>query len=129
MSEAIGTFELEHVSNTYSVNDQNEVTNQNNWRGSAEGYGTVYGTLTFGPIPLGDMDEKLEGGQVKWVGQGFLEDGSSVAAAGSGTWKKDPNGHIWHTEMILDLNDGSTIRSVGELALETLKFTGTNYSV
>lgn len=85
--------------------------------------------MTWGPASLGDMVDQLEGGPVKWVGEGFLEDGSSVAAAGDGTWEKDPNGHIWRTEMILELNDGSKIRSVGQLALETFKFTGTNYSV
>ena len=129
MTEAIGTFELEHICNTYTADEKNEITNHTNWRGTAEGYGTVFGTLTYSPIALGEMDEKLEGGEVRWTGQGFLEDGSSAAATGVGTWKKDPAGHVWHMDYVLELNDGSKIRSVGQIELATLKFTGTNYSV
>jgi hypothetical protein len=36
---------------------------------------------------------------------------------------------VWTVEYILDFNDGSQIRSVGEIALDTLKFTGTNYAL
>ena len=84
--------------------------------------------LTFGPIALGDMDEKLEGGEVRWTGQGFLEDGTVVAGVGKGTWRKDPQGHVWHTDVTTELNDGSKVRGKGVLELATLKFTGTNYS-
>jgi hypothetical protein len=129
MSEAIGTFALEHISNTYTTDPNNEITNHTNWKGTAEGYGTVFGTLTFAPTPLSQLDEKLDGGNVRWTGQGFLEDGTAAAATGAGTWSKVPGKHAWKVEYILDLNDGSQIKSVGEIALDTLKFTGTNYSV
>jgi hypothetical protein len=129
MSEAIGTFDLEHISNTYTTDPNNEITNHTNWKGTAEGYGTVFGTLTFAPTPLSQLDEKLEGGDVRWTGQGFLEDGTAAAATGAGSWSKVPGKHAWKVEYILDLNDGSQIKSVGEIALDTLKFTGTNYSV
>lgn len=129
MSEKIGTFEFAHVANTYTADDNNRIMNYSSWRGAAEGYGTVYGTLAFGPIALGDMNEKLQGGPIKWVGQGFLEDGTSVGGVGTGTWKKDPNGHAWHTEMIVEISDGSRIKSVGQIALATLMFTGTTYSM
>ena len=128
MSEQIGTFELDHVCNTYTTGPNNEITNHTNWRGTAEGYGTVFGTLTFAPMPLSQMDEKLEGGEVRWTGQGFNEDGTVAAATGTGTWSKVPDKHAWKLDYVLELNDGSKIRSVGEIALETLKLTGTNYS-
>jgi hypothetical protein len=129
MSEIIGKFDLEHVCNTYTTDANNEITNHSNWRGTAAGYGTVFGTLTFAPTPLTQMDEKLEGGEVRWTGQGFLEDGTSVTATGAGAWSKVPDKHVWTVEYILDFNDGSQIRSVGEIALDTLKFTGTNYAL
>ena len=72
MSEVIGTFELEHVSNTYTVDAENNVTNHTNWKGSADGYGSIWGTLTFAPTPLDSMTEKLDGGEVRWTGQGCL---------------------------------------------------------
>jgi hypothetical protein len=128
MSEVIGTFELEHVTNTYTTAEDNMVTNHTNWKGTAEGYGSVFGTLTFEPQHLTALTEATEGGAVRWTGQGFLEDGTQAAATGVGTWKKDSEGHLWHIEYILDLHDGSKIRSVGQIALATLKFTGTNYT-
>ena len=112
MSEVLGTFELEHVCNTYTTDSENNITNHTNWRGSADGYGSIWGTLTFAPTPLGSMTEKLGGGEVRWTGQGFLEDGTSVTGTGAGTWRKDPNGHIWHTDYILDISDGTKIHSV-----------------
>ena len=54
--------------------------------------------------------------------------GTVAAATGTGTWSKVPDKHAWKLDYVLELNDGSKIRSVGEIALETLKFTGTNYS-
>ena len=129
MSEKIGTFELDHICNTYTAGPNNEITNHTNWRGTAEGYGTVFGTLTFAPMPLSQMDETLEGGEVRWTGQGFNEDGTVAAATGTGTWSKVSEKHAWKLDYILELNDGSKIRSVGEIALDNLKFTGTNYSV
>lgn len=128
MSDEIGTFELEHVTNTYTTSEGNMVTNHTNWKGTAEGYGAVFGTLTFEPQHLSALTESTDGGAVRWTGQGFLEDGTQAAATGVGTWKKDPDGHLWHIEYILDLHDGSKIRSVGQIALTTLKFTGTNYT-
>ena len=92
MSEVIGTFDLEHVCNTYTTDAENNITNHTNWKGSADGYGSIWGTLTFAPTPLGSMTEALEGGEVRWTGQGFLEDGTSVAGTGAGTWKKIQTG-------------------------------------
>jgi hypothetical protein len=129
MSEIIGTFSLEHVSNTYTVEEGNLITNHTNWKGTAEGYGSVFGTLTFAPVPLGEMNDTLEGGEVRWTGQGFLEDGTNVAGTGVGTWEKVPEEHIWKTDYILEISDGTKIRSVGEIALETMMFTGQNYAV
>jgi len=129
MSQEIGTFSLEHVSNTYTVDENNAITNHTNWKGTAEGYGSVFGTLSFAPIPLTQMNDSLEGGEVRWTGQGFLEDGTNVAGTGVGTWEKVPGKHVWKTDYVLEVSDGTKIRSVGEIALETMTFTGTNYSV
>jgi len=129
MSEVIGEFSLEHVTNTYTVDETNSITNHTNWKGTAEGYGAVFGTLSFSPIALEKMNDSLEGGEVRWTGQGFLEDGTNVAGTGVGTWEKVPGEHIWKTDYVLEISDGTRIRSVGQIALETMTFTGKNYSV
>jgi len=129
MSEIIGTFELDHICNTFTTDENNMITNHTNWRGTAEGFGAVFGTLTFSPTHLSEMDEKLKGGEVRWTGNGFLEDGTSNAATGTGTWEKDEGGHIWRTDTILEFNDGSKARSIGRIELATLKFSGTIYAI
>ena len=42
MNDIIGTFSLEHVTNTYTVDSNNAITTHSNWKGSAEGYGAVW---------------------------------------------------------------------------------------
>lgn len=37
--------------------------------------------------------------------------------------------HVWKTDCILQISDGTKIRSIGEIHLDTLTFSGTNYSV
>ena len=60
------------------------------------------------------------------VGQGFLEDGTVVVGLGEGTFESVPGQHIARTSMLIDVSDGTKIRSEGEMALETLIWTGTN---
>ena len=35
MGEIIGTFVLEHVTNTYTVDENDMITNHTNWKGTA----------------------------------------------------------------------------------------------
>ena len=84
MAEELGKFSLEHVSNVYLEDPDGNISNHTNWRGTADGYGVIYGTLIFGPTALMEMNDSLEGGPVKWIGQAFLEDGTGLAGSGSG---------------------------------------------
>ena len=129
MAEEVGKFSLEHVSNVYTQDASGQISNHTNWKGTSDVAGTVYGTLIFGPNPLMEMNDSLEGGPVKWIGQAFLEDGTGLAGSGSGQWSKKPGEHIWKTDCILQISDGTKIRSVGDIHLDTLTFSGTNYSV
>ena len=129
MAEELGKFSVEHVSNIYLEDPDGNISNHTNWRGTADGYGVIYGTLIFGPTPLMEMNDSLEGGPVKYIGQAFLEDGTNLAGAGSGQWSKKPGEHVWETDYVLQVSDGTKIRSVGEIHLDTLIFSGTNYSV
>ena len=114
-------FELEHVSNTYTADDDGNVTNHTNWRGTAENYGSIFGTLTFGPSRLVTWMKNLKA--VKSAGP---DRGSwkmvPLSGVGKGTWRKDPQGHVWHTDVTTELNDGSKVRQ-RVLELATLKFT------
>ena len=45
MSEIIGTFELDHICNTFTTDENNMITNHTNWRGTAEGFGELYNSV------------------------------------------------------------------------------------
>jgi hypothetical protein len=97
MSEEVGTFSLKFSGNTYSSDESGNVTVQQNWEGAADSYGTVFGTLIFGPMSASEMNE---GGPIKWVGQGFLEDGTVVVGLGEGTFESVPGQHIARTTTV-----------------------------
>ena len=129
MGNEIGKFSLEHVSNVYMQDANGQIVNHTNWKGTSDVAGTVYGTLIFGPNELMEMNDTLEGGPVKWIVQAFLENGSTLAGIGEGEWSKKPGEHIWSLDYIIQISDGSKIRSVGEIHLESLTYTGADYSV
>ena len=129
MAEELGKFSLEHVSHVYLEDADGNISNHTNWRGTADGYGVIYGTLIILNKQMMEMNDSLEGGPLKYIGQAFLEDGTNLAGAGSGQWSKKPGEHVWETDYVLQVSDGTKIRSVGEIHLDTLIFSGTNYSV
>ena len=86
MSEEIGKFSLKFAGNTYTSESNGDVTIRQNWQGSGDGFGTVFGTLTFGPTPPSELNS---GGTIKWVGQAFHEDGTTVIGQGEGRSKKE----------------------------------------
>ena len=125
MSEEIGKFSLKFAGNTYTSESNGDVTIRQNWQGSGDGFGTVFGTLTFGPTPPSKLNS---GGTIKWVGQAFHEDGTTVIGQGEGTWETPPDRHIAKTSLIINISDGTTIRSEGEMGLADLEWNGTMYS-
>ena len=68
------------------------------------------------------------GGTIKWVGQAFHEDGTTVIGQGEGTWETPPDRHIAKTSLLINISDGTTIRSEGEMGLADLEWNGTMYS-
>ena len=126
MSEELGTFSLKYQGNTYTSNEAGEVTIHQNWEGTADSFGTVFGTLIWGPTPPSGLNE---GGKIEWVGQSFLDDGTTVIGQGEGTWETPPDDHVAKTSLLINISDGTQIRSEGEMALETLEWNGTIYSV
>ena len=128
MGNELGKFSLEHVSNVYTQDANGDISNHTNWKGSSDIAGNVYGTLIFGPNDLMDMNDNLAGGPVKWIVQAFLPNGSTLAGVDNGEWSKKPGEHIWKLDYLIQISDGSKVRSVGEIHLDTLIFAGTDYS-
>jgi hypothetical protein len=124
MTDPIGEFSLKHICNTYGTNSDGEMTSSVNFQGEATGFGTVWGTL----ISSNALSEtNATSGEVQWVGEAFLEDGSVLGGIGNGTWEKSENEHLWKLVVHVDLSNGEKHRSEGSIDLESLIYTGKIY--
>ena len=123
MAEPLDTFELNHVSTTYSEDSDGNILTHFDCRGNAAGFGLVYDTAIFY-----NLKSDTESGNLTRIGHAFSRNGSYLQGHGKGKWARVPGEHAWKTEVIFDLN-GTLIRSVGELRLDTETHSGTNYSV
>jgi hypothetical protein len=126
MSEQIGEFSLTHIGNTYGTNTAGDIMSSVNFQGYATGFGTVWGTL----ISSNHLsDSNATNGEIQWVGEAFLEDGSVLGGIGKGTWEKPENEHAWNLVLLVNLSNGEKHRSEGFIDLETLVYSGKIYSV
>ena len=123
MAEVLDTFELKHVSTTYSEDGEGNVLTHFNCRGNAAGFGLVYDTAVFY-----NLTSNVESGKLKRIGHAFARNGSYILGHGEGTWERVPGEHAWKTEVVFEL-DGPRIKSVGELRLDSETHSGINYSV
>ena len=124
MSDPIGDFSLKHIGNTYGTNSNGDVTVSANWQGEASGFGTVWGTLISSHAL---SESNATSGQVQWVGDAFLEDGSVLGGIGKGTWEKPEGEHRWKMVVHVDLSNGEKQRAEGSIDLESLMYTGKLY--
>lgn len=119
LSEQIGEFSLKHDGNTYGTNSAGEITVASNFKGEATEFGAVWGTLTSSHAL---SDSNATSGEVQWVGDAFLPDGSMLGGIGQGTWER--SGHEWKVTMHVDVSNGDKHRSEGAMDLETLIYSG-----
>lgn len=116
LGKKIGDFSFKMTSVSYGGED---AIVEINCDGTADGFGTVLGTLTLCGEPGG------KSGPARWRGDGFLESGEVVQAVGSGTWE-ELGKHQWRTRMVISVSDGQTFASDAKLDLASRSFTGVN---
>ncbi len=116
LGKQIGDFTFKTVTSSYALEGGSV---QVNIDGTASGYGTVLGTLTF----RGDPGAKS--GPLSWRGEAFLANGDTIASAGEGIWEVMGK-HKWRTRLIVSGSDGETFASEGHLDLKTRTLTGKN---
>ena len=114
IGKEIGTFSLKSISTTYS--EAGGIV-QVHCDGTASGFGTVLGTLTFRGEP------GAKGGSLTWRGQGFLENGETVTGMGEGNWEALGQ-HKWRTRLIVSTSDGGCHASDGQLDLKSRTLSG-----
>ncbi len=120
MAKSIGEFKLKHIGNTYAKNQDGVVTAYASYEGTASGFGTVMGTMSF---PL--AENGATSGKCSWAGQAFQPDGTSTSSSGEGTWEQVEGKHAWKTSVAaLEISDGRVMSSHGEIDLEARTFNG-----
>ena len=117
IGKVLGDFSFKITSTAYAEDNSVYVTVD----GTASNYGTVLGTLILRGEPNG------KSGTLAWRGQGFLDDGSTVAGSGQGTYE-EMGKHQWRTRAIITVSNGDTIASDGKIDLATRTYTGKNLS-
>jgi hypothetical protein len=120
MSDPIGEFTLEHKGTTYIKTDEG-IDNYNNFMGTATEFGTVMGTLKVSNPLTGSLPTA---GPCTWSSQAFLEDGTTMSGFGEGTFEQLPGQQKWKINLKVDVSDGGSVRSEGEIDLGTLIYSG-----
>lgn len=118
ISEPVGEFSLTSTGVTVIANPSGGGSNQVNVEGTATGYGTVVGTLTFQT----DAPDAA-GGSCTWAGQGYLEDGTSVGGAGQGVFTALGN-HKWRVRLLMQISNGTLLVTDGEMSLDGRSYQG-----
>ena len=120
MADPAGEFSLRHQGTTY-LKSGDGLDSYANFVGTATGFGSVFGTLKVtnplsGPVATS--------GPCTWSSQAFLDDGTTVTGHGEGSYEQQAGDHRWQISMQIQISDGSSLRSEGEIDLTTLEFTG-----
>ena len=130
MTEKIGEFSMEHVVSSYSKNASGDIVSTTDWRGSGSsttlGSAQVFGSF-ISAAPLSESNAKS--GEIEFIGESFLENGTQIGNVASGTWKKSENEHSWEILMDGENSLGHKRRYEGTVDLENLIFNGEIYSL
>jgi hypothetical protein len=92
-----------------------------NLEGTATGFGTVIGTLSF----FGDAPG-AKSGRTRWVGSAYLDNGDMVQGAGDGFFVESGK-HKWRVRGIMRVSDGTVMLSDGIVSLDGRTYQGTIY--
>ena len=110
----IGEFSLKATSLTFTPGPGSSTVIQGNFEGTATGFGAVLGTGTF----VGGKS-----GTFSWCGGAYLDNGDTLAGDGPGTYESSGR-HKWRTQGIVNLTDGRSMISEGEIDLATRSWNG-----
>ena len=125
MAEPAGSFKFDMKLNTYSRTADGTIVAEVHFEGAADGFGAAFGTLNV-PLPQGGASS----GSCTWTGHAFPPDSPWVVGSGEGTWEQVENLNRWKLSFpVLEISDGSRIRSEGELDLATRIFAGQYFDV
>ena len=126
MSEKLGSFESQMASFAFSKTTDGQIQTTASYQGTADGFGAVFGTITL-TQPLADAG--ATSGTVTYVGKAQLEDNSIIGGIGEGTWQQIENEAKYKMSLLINISDGTQIRSEGVIDNVEMTLNGDNYSV
>lgn len=115
LGKAIGNFSFKMT----SVNYGSDGTTTVDFDGTADGFGTCLGTMSFS----GESGAKV--GPCTWAGEAFTDDGQVLRATGEGA-VEEIGKHKWRTRLVLTVSDGQIFASDGLIDLANRSLTGKN---
>lgn len=115
-----GEFTLDYRGTTYIKTDDG-LDSYANFMGTATGFGTVAGTLKVSNPLSGPI---ATSGPCSWSSQAFLDDGTTVTAYGEGSYEQLSAEQKWAVSLDIEISNGDQLHSEGQVALDTLVFSG-----
>ena len=120
MPDPVGEFTLRMANNSFTSGTDGAVVGTVDFEGTADGFGTVLGTLR---VPLSQPGAKS--GSCTWTGQAFPDDRPWLLSSGKGTWEQLEGQHCWKMAFpLVEISDGTRLRCEGTIDLPTRSFTG-----
>jgi hypothetical protein len=110
----IGEYSLKFTSLTLSPGPGGSTITQGNCEGTGTGFGTTLGTATF----VGGKS-----GTLSWCATSYLDNGEQISGTGPGTYESSGK-HRWRTQGFVQISDGRTIATEGEIDLATRSWNG-----
>ena len=112
------TFSFKGTSVTYQPGPDGEGFASINCDGTATGYGTVLGTLSFFADAPGATT-----GRTSWIGTAFLDDGTEVQGSSEGFYESAGK-HKWRVRGLLRTSTGTMLLSDGVVSLKGRSYKG-----
>ena len=118
IGSAVGQFTFTTTSVGVVASANGGFVNQVNLEGTASGYGTVLGTLSFHVDAPGATS-----GRTTWLGSGYLENGDIIGSSGEGVFHAMGN-HKWRVRSVVQISDGTVILTDGVMSLDGRSYQG-----
>ena len=126
MAEKLGSFESKMAGFTFTKTADGQIETNASYQGTAEGFGAVFGTITM-TQPLEEAG--ATSGTVTYVGKALQEDNTILGGIGEGTWQQIGNEPRYKMSLLINISDGTVIRSEGVVDNVAMTLNGDNYSV
>ena len=126
MATEVGKFRFTQTNLTYMELTTGQITSVRSYKGTADGFGTPYGSLSQ---TQSLADAGSSSGDCTWIAKTMLDDGTIIGDIAHGTWKRIGQEARAAIKLNNNLSDGRKLRCEAILDHENDTFIGTIYSV